>query len=283
MNKGREIFFEGRVAILATMHHKEQVIAPILQQDLGIQVQVAALNTDQFGTFTREIARTGSQLAAARQKINAAIALTQQPLALASEGSFGPHPALLYLPCNREVVVLADRNHDLEVVGQAVSTTTNFSSSLVTDFEAAQAFAQKAGFPEHGLVVSSDGNAPAIAKGIHTEAELSEIVKWTLATFGQAWLETDMRALHNPTRMQVIAEATRDLVRQLNSRCPECAYPGFDVIEYQKGLPCEYCGVPTDLPLTAVYRCQHCNFTQSVRFPEGKQTANPAQCSRCNP
>jgi len=61
--------FVNRVAVLATMHHKEKVIAPIIEQELGIKVIVPQdFDTDRFGTFTREVKRTGNQIEAARLK-----------------------------------------------------------------------------------------------------------------------------------------------------------------------------------------------------------------------
>lgn len=286
MSDPNPISFHGRVGVLATMHRKETVMAPILLMEVGLQLQVAELNTDQFGTFTREIDRPGTQLQAARLKAKAAIDLTGHSLGLASEGTFSPHPLLPYLACNREIVILIDAEHDLELVGETVSTQTNFRHQLVFDLETALTFAQKAGFPEHGLVVMSDADriqSKTIAKGIHSEAELIEAVTKTLKQFGQAWIETDMRAMHNPTRMQVIAEATRDLARKLKQQCPQCHYPGFDVIDRQGGLPCEWCGAPTDLTLQAIYGCQRCGFQRSLLYPDGKAAADPAQCAFCNP
>ena len=61
--------YHKTVAVLATMHGKERVIAPILEQGLGLRVALAlGLDTDRFGTFSREVERTGSQLDAARAK-----------------------------------------------------------------------------------------------------------------------------------------------------------------------------------------------------------------------
>ena len=42
------------------MHGKERAIAPVLARFLGLKVEVApGLDTDAFGTFSREAARTG--------------------------------------------------------------------------------------------------------------------------------------------------------------------------------------------------------------------------------
>ena len=279
--------FAHRVAVLATMHGKEAAIAPLLQAELNLKTIVPAdFNTDAFGTFTREIKRTGDQLTAARFKAEAAMQLVGETLGLASEGSFGPHPAIPYLPCNRELVILLDATHDLEIVGYDFSTDTNYRQQVVNSLEAALAFAQQIGFPNHGLVAMPTADSPepaAIVKGIVTESELREAVTPWLQRQGSAYLETDMRAMLNPTRMQAIARATQDLIRKLRSHCPRCDAPGFDVSDRKPGLPCGLCYTPTDLTLAAVYRCQKCGFTQDRLYPDGIELADPAQCAYCNP
>lgn len=281
-----QALFHNRMAVLATMHQKEQVIAPLLASSLGIHITVPqALNTDEFGTFTREIQRSGDQLQAARLKAEKAMTLTGLTLALSSEGSFGPHPSIPFLACDREIVLLCDREHDLEIVGQALSSETNYSHQQVTSLEAAIAFAQKIGFPEHGVVAMSDAQPTSsthIVKGITDENHLIETVTWLLKQFGKAHLETDMRAMYNPTRMKVIAEATHDLIHQVMQNCPDCGWPGFTPVEHQAGLPCALCGFPTRLTLAVIYRCKKCNFSRATRFPDG-QFADPAQCLYCNP
>lgn len=287
-NMSDRFSFHNRVGVLATMHHKEKVMAPLLEKELGIKAVVPQdFNTDAFGTFTREIKRTGDQLEAARQKAKAALALTNETLAFASEGTFAPHPAIPYIACDREIVVLIDTVNNLEIVGEELSTTTNFNHKTVRTLEEAFEFAQKVGFPEHGLVVmetASESNQEII-KGIITQEQLIEAVELILnqSPNGTAHIETDMRALYNPTRMKIIEQATRDLIRKLKQVCPQCSYPGFDVTERKSGLPCGLCGWFTPMTLVAVYHCKKCNFTQEVLFPDGIEKADPAQCEYCNP
>lgn len=101
----------NRTAILATRHRKEQVIAPLFAQEFGVKVIVPAhFNSDYFGTFTRDIPRAGNQLTAARRKAEAVLELTGDTLALASEGAFYPHPSFPFVGCDRELVLLLDRN-----------------------------------------------------------------------------------------------------------------------------------------------------------------------------
>ncbi|RCJ27391.1 hypothetical protein A6S26_13270 [Nostoc sp. ATCC 43529] len=280
--------FTNRVAVLATMHQKEKAIAPILEA-LGIKVIVPQdFNTDVFGTFTRDIKRPGNQIEAARLKAQKALESTGETLALASEGSFFPHPSIPFLSSNREIVILLDTKYNLEIIGEEFSLETNHNHIVVENVEQAFQFAKKIGFPEHGLVVmfsESPQDSKQIIKGITTEKQLIEAVNFVIknSPTGKAHLETDMRAMYNPTRMNNIAKATQDLVRKIQSCCPECSTPGFEVTERIPGLPCAMCDMPTALTLNVIYQCQKCGFSQEKLFPNGSEYADPAQCMYCNP
>lgn len=182
-------WFADRTAVLATMHYKERVIAPILNRELGVRVIVPAhFDTDRFGIFTRDIARAGNQLEAARHKAEKVLEATGESLAIASEGSFFPHPAFPFVACDRdckerttrELVLLCDRVNNLEIVGEELSTKTNYAHKAVQTVEEALEFAQKVGFPEHALVVMTDRDTcyrQEIYKGINQQTKLIEILK----------------------------------------------------------------------------------------------------------
>lgn len=272
------------------MHRKETVMVPLLEQHLGLKVAVPPeFNTDQFGTFSRETQRPGSQIETARLKATAAIELMQTDLGLASEGSFGPHPALPFLPCNRELVVLIDRHYRLEWVGEALSTQTNYRQAQVTTWEEVQQFAHQVQFPSHGLMViaaehpAQDVAAEQVQKGITTEDQLIHAFEWARQLTPTVWIETDMRALYNPSRMQVIQQATENLIAKLQRLCPSCGYPGLDIVQHKSGLSCGLCGQPTALTQAVVYGCQHCGFQQERLYPDGVKTADPTYCEYCNP
>lgn len=72
-------------------------------------------------------------------------------MAIASEGSFYPHPAFPFISCDREIILLLDRDNDLEIIGQEISTETNHNHTQVSTIEEALEFAASIGFPEHGL------------------------------------------------------------------------------------------------------------------------------------
>ena len=275
--------------MIATMHRKEQAIAPLVEAALNVKTQVPSnFDTDSFGTFTRETERLDDQLATARLKATAALKLTGETLAIASEGSFGPHPQIPFVACGRELVVLCDHQHQLEIVGEVLSTETNYRSETVHRPEEALTFAKSIGFPSHGVVVMQAANPQskeAVAKGITTEAALVQAITTAIERSPEqtAHIETDMRALYNPTRMAAIAQATQDLIEKALSRCPECDYPGFAVVQHRPGLPCRLCQTPTLLPLAVISICQHCQFQRAQPFPNSVQFADPARCFYCNP
>lgn len=282
-------WFKDRVAILATMHQKEQAIAPVIESQLDLKVEVPPnFNTDYFGTFTREIKRLGNQIEAARSKAEKVLEITGETLAIASEGSFFPHPSFPFVSCDREIIFLLDKQHNLEIIGQEISPETNHNHKTIKTLLEAFEFADKIGFPEHGLVVMVNANSTdnqEIFKGINTKEQLTKAVQTALeqSNDGTIHIETDMRAMYNPTRMKVIENATHNLIKKINQQCPQCYAPGFDVVERLSGLPCGLCYAPTPLILLDLYQCQRCNFQQENRFPDGKQTADPAQCMYCNP
>ena len=61
--------YHGQQVALLTQHGKLQALAPALEQGLGCAVRlVTGYDTDLLGTFTRDIARVGTQLEAARRQ-----------------------------------------------------------------------------------------------------------------------------------------------------------------------------------------------------------------------
>ena len=281
--------FKNRVAILATMHKKEEVISSILQNKLGIEIVVPeGFNTDQFGTFTGDIERTGDQYNAARSKALRAMHLYDKTLAFASEGSFGPHPAIPFVPFNREIVVLIDTENDMEISGIATTTETNYGHKVVRSFEDAYEFSLKKGFPEHRVVIKVNQSTRDInhmVKGIGTKEELENAVKSALkySKDGEIYIETDMRALYNPTRMRNIEAATNDLIKNIFNLCPICGWPDFKLIDIKKGLPCSWCGLPTKLALSYHYKCNKCGYAEEKLYPNDLKQADPGNCQYCNP
>jgi hypothetical protein len=278
-------FFEGRTLVIASMHRKEEVLKPILEQGLGITVQVAeGLNTDLLGTFSGEVARLADPLSTARKKCELALDLSGCDLALASEGSFGPHPAAFFLPANEEWLLFVDRKNNLEIHARHLSLETNFSGQEFHSIEELEAFASKVGFPSHGLILrKSKEELTGVLKGITDPAQLRSSAKQLLERQESGYVETDMRAMFNPSRMLVIGETAQLLLQKLNSHCPSCQVPGFSVTSAEPGLPCSLCGTPSSAALAHLLVCNHCQHKEKVSFPHGKKTEDPQYCQVCNP
>lgn len=277
-------FFAGRKVVIATMHKKEEVIVPVLKQLGLIPVIPKYFDTDRFGTFSGEIERLNDPLQTARLKCKAASEQYDCSLAISSEGSFGPHPGILFASADDEIVVLSDLQNGLEFKARIVTTNTNFYGAVMKSWQDVEQFANAALFPSHALIARKEKNAlDGIVKGIHTWEHLREVALTYLHTQEQFFLETDMRAMFNPTRMKVIEEVTLKLLSSIRCLCPQCKTPGFDVIEVVAGLPCELCSLPTKSTLSHVLGCQKCNYTEERRYPHQKTCESPMYCDWCNP
>lgn len=282
--------FEGRTLVIATMHGKEAVMAPLLEQRLGLKVLTSpALDTDLFGTFSGELERTGSQVDAARAKVEKAMEMTGADLAIASEGSFNPHHIYFFATGNYELVLLRDRKYNMEWQGWSVSTDVQAGSRAFFSTGEAIRFAREFGFPGHGVIIKVPAKYNGflyLKKGISTTEELEQAATEALrfASAEQAAvLENDLRAFHNPTRMEAIRQATLNLLNRLDHSCPACTWPGFATEEKIKGLPCSLCGSPTDLILYEVHHCNKCDFRMEKLREDGLENADPMYCPSCNP
>jgi hypothetical protein len=275
---------QGRRVVIATMHGKEAVLVPPLARALGIDAVVPAdFDTDRFGTFTREVERFGTPLEAARRKARAAMAATGLPTAIASEGSFGPHPQLGIVPLGQELVLLLDDELGLEVVAEDHTTETNFASAACTSMPELTAFAERVGFPGHRVVLTVRGEPTATVRGLGEPRQLAAEFERLRAHYGTVTAETDMRADRNPTRMRAIARAAERLAERALARCPACRWPGHGVVDAVRGLPCELCGEPSDLVLALVVGCARCGARSEAPRPDGRTTCDPGHCAHCNP
>ncbi|GMQ30285.1 DUF6671 family protein [Algoriphagus confluentis] len=277
--------FAGRTLILATKHQKEQVLGPLFEKALGVKIVVPeSLDTDLLGTFSGEKEREEDPLTTAKKKCDWAMDLLGADLALASEGSFGAHPSLFFLPADEEWLVFSDRKNGWQIHIRHLSTETNYSSLEFDTWEQLETFAKQVNFPSHGLILrKSPESLEGMSKGIISWKELEQKSRFLLETYGKAYVETDMRAHLNPTRMQVISEAGEKLIQKILSLCPSCQTPGFGVTELDSGLPCSWCGSPTRSILAEIKTCAACGHRERILFPKGKTEEDPMYCDRCNP
>lgn len=256
--------FQGRKLIIATKHKKETVIAPLMQDELGVVCFTdTTYDTDLFGSFSGEIERINDPLTTLKEKCLRAMEINNCNLGVASEGSFGAHPSLYFVSADDELLMFIDRINNLEIVVRELSLNTNFSAKHVASKDELLEFAKEIGFPEHGLILrKSREEIQEVYKGITDENTLINTFDYLLNKYNQVYVETDMRALYNPTRMNVIEAATKKLVEKIKSVCPKCSTPGFGITEVKRGLPCSWCSHPTDSLLSYIYVCGKCNYSK---------------------
>jgi hypothetical protein len=277
--------FNGRKLIIATKHKKESVIAPILEKGLGVRCFTdETFDTDTLGTFTGEIERKLDPIATARQKCLLAMDLNNCDLGVASEGSFGSHPTLFFANADDEFLIFIDKKNNVEIIARELSMETNFNGSEIENENDLLEFAESVKFPSHGLILRrSKAVHSDIIKGITKLQDLKKAFHLLYKKFNEVYVETDMRAMFNPSRMTVIENATKKLVAKVNYYCSQCNIPGFGVTDAKKGLECSLCGSATNSILSYMYICQHCQHTKEVMYPHKKITEDPIYCDYCNP
>lgn len=277
--------FQNRKVLIATKHSKEKVIAPIIEKKLGvICFTSSSLDTDILGTFSGEVLRKSDALTTLREKCNLGHYVTKSNLVVASEGSFGQHPTIFFATANEELLMLKDYENDIEIIAREISMETNFNAKFINSKEELFEFAAQVNFPSHAIILKPDEkNFEKIYKGITTEEVLLEKYYELKHAFNRVYAETDMRAMFNPTRMNVIEKATLKLIEKAKSLCPKCSLPGFDVVSIKSGLPCKTCLFPTRSTLSHKYQCKKCNYEEEKLYPRGLQYEDPTYCDICNP
>jgi hypothetical protein len=275
--------WENRDFYLISLHEKERVIAPLLKEYFGVELQIIKANTDLLGTFSGEIERKNDPLSTLREKIKLFDQLPKDAVVLASEGSFGPHPTLYFVPADDELIMMYDRREKIEIVGRALSTKTNFKSGTCKNIHELKEFALEVKFPTHGLILRPENEPKPLFKGVNDWHKLEEMYHELKQMGSNIHVETDMRAHMNPTRMEVIEEAMKNLIEKMNSFCPNCAHPGWSIKESVRGLPCECCGQATQSTKGYLKKCEKCTFEEYIPLNNGKTHESPEFCNRCNP
>ncbi len=277
--------FENRRLIIGTKHQKEKIIAPLFEDAFGVKCFAPEnFDTDLLGTFTGEIERKDDPITSMRNKCLLAMELHNCDLGIASEGSFGPHPSIFFVHADDEFLMLIDKKNNLEIIERELSLKTNFNGAEIKTEKELTEFANSARFPSHALILrKAKDDYTEIIKGINDWETLIEACQILFNRYGSAYIETDMRALYNPTRMEVIETATKKLIKKINSLCPDCNTRGFEIKDTIKGLPCSLCGLPTRSTLSHIYECKKCGFRKEVEFPFNITQEDPMYCDYCNP
>lgn len=279
--------YYGCCVLLTTKHSKSIALTPPFEKIIGAGVLEYVVDTDQLGTFSGEVERKGSALDCARRKCEWSIKNLNSEYALASEGSFIPHPFIPLIPSNRETLYFIDRVREFHLHVTDITTNTNYQRHEVSSIDDLKFFAEKALFPSHALIVRPfprEIEGP-IFKGINNKADLEaaylECRKFSPKN--KVWIETDMRAHLNPTRMKFIENLGKTLALRLTKLCPDCGTPGWGKVKVQTGLPCSLCNLPTEEIKAEIYGCSKCKFNQFISLKNNRKKALPEFCGFCNP
>ncbi len=280
----------GSKVALATMHGKERALARPFRSLLGMELELPrGLDTDQMGSFDGRVPRARSAEQACLHKAQLGMETFGLPLGLASEGSFGPHPALPFLPAGLELMVFLDQERGLEIWERLIARRTNFDHRCATELAELEGWLAQVGFPAHGLIVRPEhpcrGAETLLFKDLPDHLQLAGAINAaaTASSSGRALLETDMRAHRNPTRMASLRVLATRLARRIASACPACEAPGWGRLDVVPGLPCGWCGMPTPLMQRERFGCVSCSHTEEHPRPDGLAEADPQHCPLCNP
>ena len=276
-------------AVLATMHGKEAAIVPAFQERLELTVETpSAIDTDALGTFTGEIPRAGTIREAAIAKARLGMAATGLSIGIASEGSYGPHPHVPFIPGGVELMVLVDDGRGIVVSEYLIDDAPVYEHVVAAEIGDLRTFLDHIRFPDHAVIVrphEPDDGSVLIHKGLRTAEALENALETSTlrSRDNRALIQTDMRAHMNPTRMASIGRLARALCDRLATPCPACGAPGYGQIDVETGLPCEWCGAPSIMVRYQIFGCVACEFREMRPRPDGRTHADPGHCPECNP
>lgn len=277
--------YKNKRVLLASMHQKEIAIKEAFEKNLGCKIVVAEnFNTDQFGTFSGEIKRKLSAYDALKNKAVTAANIFDYDYVISSEGSFGPHP-YMFANCDTEMLLFYDRKLDLFIANYEISFDTNHAQLTLTKKNYKRndyiEWLKNIKFPSHGLTIKSESNA--IYKGIITLVELEAIIDKELSMNNNLTLETDMRAMMNPTRMNLIKLLANKLSQRIIKVCKKCSTPGFGNISNSGNLKCKLCYQETKTPKYKDIKCLKCDYFEREEITPGIEFGDPTYCDYCNP
>jgi hypothetical protein len=286
LKKGR--FLRGERACLTSKHSKLKAVARPFERHLGLVVfEDPSIDTDELGTFSGEVERVGPPSDVVIRKAKLGAEKNGVRFGLATEGSFGPHPAIGWVAAHLEIAGFVDLRTGARITESVMSRRTNFASARLKTLgeEEARLFLTRARFPSHALIVRPSEGGGEISKAIQDRDALERAIAKcaALSSDGLALVETDMRAHLNPLRQGVIRAAASRLALRLRMPCPKCDYPGFGMVRKESGLECEDCGEPTRWVKALIYGCAACHH-EEPRVREDHKTHAPAKaCGSCNP
>lgn len=274
----------GARILIATKHKKEEVIEPALVEHLGADCFVPSdFDTDQYGTFDGEVLRVDTPYETAIKKAREAGKQYGHRYVIASEGSFGPHPVLGLIPGDVEHLIFYDLQLDKAICEVEISAATNFSHFDIKPGDIFDEFLDRIKFGTHAINIRMLDSNRILAKGLNNYIDLCKMLEKGFFESQIIRLETDMRAMNNPTRMEVIRSVAERLAKRLAKLCPSCASYGFGEVKLTGVLPCSVCDGETTLHQHRQITCIFCNYSMLELREDRLIKADQQYCLACNP
>jgi hypothetical protein len=269
---------------LATKHGKLSQIAPWIEALDGWTVELAEIDTDQFGTFSGEVAREKSPRDTAIAKAKAAADLLGSEYGLASEGTIGAHPAYPWINSDHEILALVRRTDDFVLTETFLSPEIQAHSDEVDENTNLDDLVAKLDLPNHAAIIVVVGDIDTVLhKGVQDPSDLKQKIAEALLSGKRVLrVENDFRAMHSPSRQANISKCAEMLANRIATQCASCSEIGFGKVGYEYGLPCSDCNQMVQSVANAErHACVSCEHTELRTL--GKTTVDPSRCDFCNP
>lgn len=277
-------YVHKRIA-LTTKHDKLRLIKPAFDEYVGCELFEVNLDTDQLGTFTGEIERHTPPRETAIQKARLGMKETGLLLGIASEGSVGPDPLVPFIHSNIEHLVLVDDEKGIVISETHRSFDITAATITAAPGQNLTSFLEKADFPNHALIVRPNTQKKSnCIKGVNNLEQLLEAIAISskLSPNGFVVIESDLRAMHSPSRQKNIEEVAKLLANRVSQICPNCQMPGWGRVGYEKGLYCSECELENpDAIRQEKLGCVKCDHVELGNV--FTSVLDPAQCNFCNP
>jgi hypothetical protein len=272
-----------KVAV-ATKHGKLSQIAPAFDGLKEWQLELAPIDTDEFGTFSGEVERTLSPRETVIEKAKAGARSLGLDYGIASEGTIGAHPHLPFINSDYELMAFVCLSEDVAVVESYLSADINAYTQDVSHSSDLEEIFRSLDLPNHAAnIVVETKLGRQVLKGFTDMHEVQKIIEQYLADDTKSVrVESDFRAMNSPSRQANIAICAQRLALRVGANCPECSHFGWGRVGYEYGLPCVSCGLMNESVANAEkLGCPSCDFVELNEFAQ--EAIDPSRCEFCNP
>lgn len=204
--------YAGKVVILHSNEAKSVAIGPPLWERLRMSTLEYVWNWGEATSSIHETCREEDVVSRARQKCDVVIERLGDKVefVIATEGAILFDSRVPFPRRHLEVIYFIDRPHGFHLHMSRSSTLTNYARGEVRSLEDLFAFAKQAKFPSHSLLIGPNCCSCAREYPVQVNRYDDLVEAFTssmsLSPDRSVWVETDMRAWANPSRMRIIRE-----------------------------------------------------------------------------